>query len=52
MKETVRVIGGILPTDITSVVSIKLKNIAEAIRKLDKLLKTKDTRKLLQIEGE
>jgi len=49
LKKTVEIIGGIQPTDITGVVSIKLKNIAETIRELDRLLKTKDTRKLLQI---
>jgi len=50
MKATVRVMGGILPTDITGIVSIKLKNIAETIRNLEKLLNTKDTRNLLRIE--
>ena len=50
LKGIVNAMGGLNSTDFTSVVNLKLNKIAENIRRLESLLKTKDVRNILMVE--
>ena len=51
MKTTIRVMNGLNEEDYTSIVEIKLRNIADKLRELKGLLEVKDTRALVEVSN-